>query len=80
MYGCHKELLDSVWLAWYPRPREIGCHNGGEFKAEFKVLFLNMEMKVSLTWNPQSIAILIRIQKVLQDALTSADLNNMYGY
>lgn len=80
VYGCHQELLDSVWLAWYPRPTEIGCHNGGEFKAKFKVLFLNMEMKASLIWNPQSIAILERIQKVLQDALISADLNNMYGY
>ena len=49
-------------------------------KAKFKVLFLNMEMKASLIWNPQSIAILERIQKVLQDALISADLNNMYGY
>ena len=30
-----QRLLDSVWLARYPRPRQIGFDGGGEFKAEF---------------------------------------------
>ena len=77
-YRC-QEILDNVWLARYPRPREIGFDNGGEFKAEFRVLCNNMGMKAktSLPWNPQSNAILERIHQVLQDALTSADLDNM---
>ena len=43
-YRC-QEILDNVWLARYPRPREIGFDNGGEFKAEFRVLCNNMGMK-----------------------------------
>ena len=27
--------FDSLWLAQYPRPREIGFDNGNEFKAVF---------------------------------------------
>ena len=40
-----QRLLDSVWLAWYPRPREIGFDGGSEFKAEFRELCINMELK-----------------------------------
>ena len=29
---CCQEILDNVWLARYPRPREISFDNGGEFK------------------------------------------------
>ena len=30
-YQC-QQILDTSWLARYPRPREIGFDNGGEFK------------------------------------------------
>ena len=40
-YRC-QAILDSVWLARYPRPGEIGFDNGGEFKSEFKLLCNNM--------------------------------------
>jgi hypothetical protein len=40
--------------------------------------YLGMKAKTSLpSWNPQSNAILERIHQVLQDALTSVDLDNM---
>jgi hypothetical protein len=33
-----QQLLNNTWLARYPRPREIGFDNRGEFMAEFKDL------------------------------------------
>ena len=61
-YRC-QQILDSVWLSCYPRPKEIGFDNGTEFKAEFKELCANMGLKQrpSKAWNPQSNAILERI-------------------
>ena len=38
-------IFDNTWLARYPRPREIGFDNGGEFKAEFRELTINMGLK-----------------------------------
>ena len=54
-YRC-QQILDTVWLARYPRPKEIGFDDGSEFKKEFRELCKNMGMKpkVSLPWNPQS--------------------------
>ena len=43
-YRC-QQIFDNTWLARYPRPREIGFDNGGEFKAEFKQLCANMGLK-----------------------------------
>ena len=40
-YQC-QQIFDNTGLASYPRPREIGFNNGGEFKAEFKQLCANM--------------------------------------
>ena len=73
-----QRLLDSVWLARYPRPREIGFDGGSEFKAEFRELCINMGLKrkQSNSWNPQSNAILERVHQVLGDNLRSFDLDN----
>ena len=51
---CCQEILDNIWLARYPRPKEIGFDNRGEFKAEFPVLCNNMGMKAKtgLPWTP----------------------------
>ena len=43
-YRC-QQIFDSVWLSRYPRPKEIGFDNGGEFKAEFAQLCRNMGIK-----------------------------------
>ena len=71
-----QQILDTVWLARYPRPREIGFDNGGEFKGVFSQLCANMGLKknTSLPWNPQSNSILERIHQVLQDCLTTFEL------
>ena len=36
-YLC-QQILDSIWLSRYPRPKEIGFDNGSEFKMEFQDL------------------------------------------
>lgn len=71
-----QQLLDNKWLARYPQPRKIGFDNGGDDRAEFKEFWVNMGLKVktSLPQNPQSIAILERIHKVLTDYLTIFEL------
>ena len=40
-----QRLLDSSWIARYPRPREIGYDGGSKFKSEFQVLCDNMGLK-----------------------------------
>ena len=71
-----QRLFDSVWIARYPRPNEIGFDGGGEFKAEFRELCDNMgiKRKPSNAWNPQSNAIIERVHQVLGDNLRTFDL------
>ena len=75
-YRC-QQILDTVWLARYPRPKEIGMDNGSEFKGVFNDLCSNMGLKPhrSNTWNPQSNSILERIHQVLADGLRAFNLN-----
>ena len=40
-----QQILDTVWLACYPRPREIAFDNEGEFKKVFSELCANMGLK-----------------------------------
>jgi len=71
-----QRLMDSVWLARYPRPKEIGFDGGSEFKAEFQELCENMGLKrkPSGAWNPQSNSVLERIHQVVKDCLLSFNL------
>jgi hypothetical protein len=71
-----QQLLGNIWLARYPRPRDIGFDNGGEFMAEFNDLCDNigLKKKPSAAWNPQSNAILGRIHQVLADCIRSFNL------
>ena len=76
-YRC-QQILDTVWLARYPRPKEIGMDNGGEFQKTFLQLCENMNLKPNRSnpWNPQSNAILERIHQVLGDGMRTFDLEN----
>ena len=69
-------ILDSMWLARYPRPQEIGFDNGSEFKSMFTELCDNMGMKKKPTtdYNPQSNAIIERIHQVLGNQLRTFEL------
>ena len=71
-----QNVLDSYWLARYPRPREIGYDNGSEFKKYFAELCDNMGLKKkpSLEYNPQSNAIIERVHQVLGDQLRTFEL------
>jgi len=74
-----QEILDNTWLARYPRPKGIGFGNGGEFKGEFSALCgrMGMKKKPSLSWNPQSNAILERIHQILGDCLRTFGMGGM---
>ena len=74
-----QRLLDSVWLACYPRTQQIKFDGVVEFKAEFKELCEKMDLiqKPSGAWNLQSNAILLeRARQVLGDCIRSFDLEN----
>ena len=49
-----QQILDTVGMAQYPQPKEIGMNNGSEFKKEFFKLCDNMGMKPKQgnSWNP----------------------------
>ena len=68
-----QRIFDSTWLARYPRPKEIGFDNGGEFKKLFRELTENMGIKRKPTtdYNPQANAIVERIHQVLGNQLRS---------
>jgi hypothetical protein len=74
-YECQK-LFDSLWLARYPRPVEVGHDGGNEFKWYFKELCKNMGIKPKkgTAHNPQSNSIIERIHQVLGNALRSFEL------
>ena len=40
-----QQILDSVWLSCYPRPKKIGFDNGREFKMKCQDLCANMSLK-----------------------------------
>ena len=71
-----QRIFDSMWLARYPRPHEIGFDNGTEFKKTFLELIANMGLKKKPTtsYNPQSNAIIERIHQVLGDQLRTFEL------
>ena len=73
-----QRIFDSTWLARYPRPREVGCDNGGEFKQLFSELCENMGIKQKPTtdYNPQSNAVIERIHQVLGNQLRSFELED----
>ena len=72
------QLLDSVWLARYPRPRQVLYDNGSEFKKDFQPLLKDLAIKPKCTTikNPQANSILERIHQVTGNMLTSSDLMN----
>jgi len=71
-----QRLLDPVWLARYPRPREIGFDGGGGSKREFRDLCKDMHLKggPSAAWGPQSNPTLGRVHQVLGDCLRTSNL------
>ena len=73
-----QRILDSVWLARYPRPQECGFDNGSEFKWLFRELCDNMGIteKPTTEYNPQANAIIERVHQVLGNQLRSFELES----
>jgi transposase InsO family protein len=80
-----QQTFDSVWLARYPRPQEIGVDNGKPFMRLFKQLCKNMGIQLNTAHNPQGNSVVERIHQVLGNALRTAhmqdkDLDKRYPF
>jgi transposase InsO family protein len=75
-----QDLFHNTWLANYPRPQFIFFDNGGEFKREFKQMCkldnYGIKAKPTTSHNPQTNAIIERVNKVVYDMLRSFDFEN----
>ena len=71
-----QRAMDDTWINRYPRPKEIGFDNGGEFKAVFKELCANYGMtpRPSTSYNPQANSIIERVHQVLGNMLRTQEL------
>jgi Integrase zinc binding domain len=71
-----QDLSHNTWMARYPCPQFIVFDNGGKFKREFKQMCENYGIKAKLTTshNPQANTIIERVHKVVNNMLTSFDL------
>lgn len=72
------QLFNKTWLSRYPRPVEVVCDNGSEFKKDFAMLLKTYSIKRKPTTikNPQANAILERVHGVLGDMMRTSDINN----
>jgi hypothetical protein len=71
-------LFNKTWLSRYPRPVEVVCDNGSEFKKDFAELLRSYSIKRKPTTvkNPQANAILERVHGVMGDMMRTSDINN----
>lgn len=71
-------LFDDVWLARYPRPKEVIFDNGSEFKKDFLPLLKDFAIKPKPTTvkNPQSNAVVERVHQVVGNMIRTQELDN----
>ena len=71
-----QRAMDDTWINRYPRPKEIGFDNGGEFKAVFRQLCSNygMTQRPTTSHNPQANSIIERVHQVLGNMLRTFEL------
>lgn len=76
--ACISQLFNKTWLSRYPRPVEVVCDNGSEFKKDFKDLLetYSIKRKPTTIKNPQANAILERVHGVVGDMMRTSGLNN----
>ena len=77
--ACISQLFNKTWLSRYPRPAEVVCDNGSEFKKDFAALLESFSIKRKPTTikNPQANAILERVHGVLGDMMRTSNINNL---
>ena len=78
-------LVETMWLVWYPWPVEITYDWGGEFLGhEFKNILIENEdgikTKTASQGNPQANATIDRIHQVLENILRTYNLQETYVY
>jgi hypothetical protein len=74
-----QDLFHSTWLARYPQPQFIVFDNGGEFKREFKQMYMQDsydKVKPTTSHNPQANAIIVEVHKIVNEMLRSFNLEN----
>lgn len=71
-------LFNKAWLSRYPRPLNVVCDNGSEFKLHLIELCksYSVKRKPTTSKNPQANAILERIHGVFGDMLRTSGINN----
>ena len=77
-----QRILDSMWLAWCPRPKEMGFDNGSESEWPFAELCQSFgpKQKTVLDHNPQSNAILERVHQVLGNAFRTFEFQILLSH
>ena len=72
-------LFNRAWLSRYPRPKEVVCDNGSEFKLHFIDLLRSYSItrKPTTSKNPQANAICERVHGVLGDMMHTSGINNV---
>lgn len=70
-------IFNKTWLCRYPRPKEVICDNGSEFKRDFATLLktYNIKRKPTTSKNPQANAICERVHGVFGDMMRCAGIN-----
>jgi transposase InsO family protein len=74
--GTVMDTFHNTWLCRYPRPTHIGFDNGSEFKAQFKDMCENYNLRTHPTasYNPQANGIIERVHQVLGNSLRTFEL------
>lgn len=72
-------LFDQTWLSRYPRPKEVVCDNGSEFKLNFMTLLKDFDIKPKPTTaeNPQGNSPVERIHQVVQNMIKTKELDTL---
>jgi len=76
--ACISYLFNKTWLSRYPRPKQVVCDNGSEFKLHFAELLkqYSVNRKPTTAKNPQANAVLERIHEVFGNMMRTSGVNN----
>ncbi|GFH49966.1 hypothetical protein CTEN210_06442 [Chaetoceros tenuissimus] len=71
-------IFEQTWLSRYPRPEEVVCDNGSEFKLHFMTLLKDFDIKPRPTKaeNPQGNSPVERVHQVVQNMIKTKQLDS----
>ena len=72
------KIFEQTWLSRYPRPEEVVCDNGSEFKLHFMTLLKDFDIKPRPTTaeNPQGNSPVERVHQVVQNMIRTKELDS----